>query len=63
MRPQEAAGGRRRPQARDLRYVHRGRITIRFRQPLLPSWIVVAAGIAATGSLLYAIVWIVFAAF
>ena len=52
-----------RPQARDLRYVHRGRITIRFRQPLLPSWIVVAAGIAATGSLLYAIVWIVFAAF
>jgi hypothetical protein len=71
MRSQEAAGGRRRPQARDLRYVHRavgasgyrGRITIRFRQPLLPSWIVVAAGIAATGSLLYAIVWIVFAAF
>jgi hypothetical protein len=43
--------------------IHRGRITIRFRRPLLPPWIVVAAGIAATGSLLYAIMWIVFAAF
>jgi len=43
--------------------VQHGRVTIRFTRPIVPAWLVAGAGIAVTGSLLYAIVWTLFAAF